>query len=182
MSMTLIQHTELTSTQTSITFMNTGNIPATFTDLLLVYSLREGGSGAQQVHGSMGLLLNSSGGTTRALWGTGSATGSGSFSGDLYAGETAGALATSDTFSNGSIYIPNYRSTVAKSVSMDNVTENNGTTARQHIAAGLSATTSAITSITLRSYGGGANIFYVAGSSATLYGITAGSSGGVVVS
>lgn len=168
MTMEVIQHIELGTAATSIDF---NSIPTTFDDLQVVYSLRGVGSSAGAVTISMGVLLNGSGGTTRRLSGNGSSASSGSLSGDLYPGEFPGTTATSSTFSNGSFYVPNYRSAVAKSISFDNVLENNATEAQQNISAGLSTTTSAVTSITLRTYGAASNVSFAQGSSATLYGI-----------
>jgi hypothetical protein len=171
MSMTLIQHTELTASQLAIEFTS---IPTTFTDLLLVFSGRGTGDVKIKFNGSSTLA------SRRHLFGTGSTRGSGSAT-DGYAGRSAPTSATASTFGNTQIYIPNYRSNVAKSYSVDSVDENNGTTAFQMIIAGLWNVTDPITSLEISDLGGGA-LQFVQFSSATLYGITAGSSGGVVVS
>jgi hypothetical protein len=86
--------------------------------------------------------------------------------------------ATSNTFGNGEIYIPNYLSGTAKSFSSDSVAENNGTEGWQVIQANLWSGTDAITSIELDPALG----TFVQYSSATLYGILAGSDGIVAVS
>ena len=86
--------------------------------------------------------------------------------------------ATANTFGNASIYIPNYRASAAKSFSIDAVTENNTTQAFQEITAGLWNVTDPITSITLQSILGE----FAQYSSASLFGITAGSDGIVAVS
>jgi hypothetical protein len=79
------------------------------------------------------------------------------------------ASSTSNTFSNGEIYIPNYTSSIAKSVSIDSVTENNATGAITALDAAIAtAVTSAITSITLGSNNG----TFVQHSTAYLYGIS----------
>lgn len=57
--------------------------------------------------------------------------------------------ATASTFGNGSFYIANYAGSTNKSVSVDGVSENNGTLANQEIQAGLWSQTAAITSVTL---------------------------------
>lgn len=75
------------------------------------------------------------------------------------------ATTTANTFGNGSIYIPNYKSSVAKSVSIDTVTEANDTTAFQMINAARWSGTAAITSIKIE--GSGAN--FVQHSTASLY-------------
>ena len=177
MSMTLIQHIALGSAQTSITF---SSIPQTFTDLYLVLSARaDSNQGVNNWFECAVLPNNSSTGiTVRNLFGVGSSTGSNDdvrFSG----GMIAGAATTSNTFGNNAIYFPNYRSSVNKSWSVDSVYENNGTQAFQTIVAGLWANTAAITSLVLDPRDSGN---FVTGTSATLYGITAGSSGGVTVS
>jgi hypothetical protein len=66
-----------------------------------------------------------------------------------YIGVFTGSSATANTFSNASVYIPNYTSSNHKSYSVDNVTENNATTALTDLWAGLWSNTAAITSITL---------------------------------
>jgi hypothetical protein len=76
---------------------------------------------------------------------------------------------TSNTFSSHAIYIPNYRTSTAKSYSVETVTENNATTAYQYIVAGLWNSTAAITQITLRRSEGLNNLMEF--STASLYGI-----------
>ena len=79
-----------------------------------------------------------------------------------------GSTSTAGVFSNTEIYIPNYTGSTNKSFSMDNVTETNATTIYTRLTAGLWSNTSAITSITYKS-------FYASTiqqhSSASLYGI-----------
>lgn len=184
--MQLIQTQTLGSTQASVTF---SSIPATFTDLYLVFS----GRGSGNV-GNTTLLyrLNDSqtGYSGRSLLGTGSSASSGTLSildapvagGNWgrasFVGVNAGTDTTSNTFSVSSFYLPNYRSSVAKSLSFESVTENNGTTAYQDIVALSWTGTDAVTSFSLAAY----QSSFVSGSSFSLYGITAGSSGGVTVS
>lgn len=67
----------------------------------------------------------------------------------LYRARTPGSNDTSNTFGNLSMYVSNYTSSATKSISIDNVTENNATGARQQIMAANSALTSAVTSIQL---------------------------------
>ena len=64
------------------------------------------------------------------------------------------SAATASTFSNAEWYFPNYASSNYKSVSMDGVSENNGTDAYSSLTAGLENTTSAITSISFEPNGG----------------------------
>lgn len=168
--MQIIEHIELASAQSSIEFTS---IAADYTDLLIKFSLRNSvdtGAGT--------LTFNTSGGTytRRRLTGDGSSATSAVYSFDYYCGASS---FTSSTFGNGEIYIPNAFGSTAKSYSSDSVTENNATTSYQGLIAGLWSGTDAITSIKLTP-GSGGN--WIAASSATLYGITSGSSGGVTVS
>jgi hypothetical protein len=83
---------------------------------------------------------------------------------------------TASTFSNVSIYVPNYTGSTAKSVSIDAVTENNATAANQMIIAGLWSGTAAITAIRLTPASGS----FAQYSMASLYTITKGNGGAVV--
>ena len=157
----------------TITF---NSIPQNFDDLLVVISARINFAATTV---SLGLVLNSAASDTswRFLSGNGSSAGSGSASGatDFLVGDVPGTSSTANTFGNSSVYIPNYRANQAKSLSADNVAENNATAANHAIVAGLCSKTAAVTSLTIRFYGGGFDL--VAGTTATLYGITRGSDG-----
>jgi hypothetical protein len=74
---------------------------------------------------------------------------------------------TTNTFSNGELYIPSYTASQNKPVGIFAVTENNATTALMGITAGLWSNTAAITSLTLAQPSGN----FVTGSSFYLYGI-----------
>lgn len=153
-------------------------IAGTATDLLLVISGRSQNS---VVPDSIYATVNgnSSGYANRYLSGNGSVTNSGTYgtSGLILNGGLAGNSTTSNTFSNASIYIPNYSGSTAKSFSLDAVIENNATEGRLNIQAGSWSGTSAITSIQLYC-GGGGNIAQY--STASLYTITKGSGGATV--
>jgi len=140
------------------------SIPATYTDIVVKWSTR---SNRSAVTDPMRLGLNSSttSFTTRYLSGNGSSTVSGTSG--RYIGEATGNTATSSTFSNGEIYIPNYAGANNKSVSSDNVSENNATEAVQTIVANLWSNTNAITSVELTLDTGS----FMQYSTATLYGI-----------
>jgi hypothetical protein len=175
--MTLIQHQELSSAQASITF---SSIPQTFDDLLVVCSLRSNRSG--DAAGDQLIQFNgtTSGYSTKYLNGNGS-----SASGvtpvetnGIFGMLSAAALATTSTFSSSQIYIPNYRLSVNKSVSVDMVTENNGNPAYQRLLAGLWSNTAAITSLSVTD---GNSAQLIAATSITLYGILKGTSNGVTV-
>jgi hypothetical protein len=86
----------------------------------------------------------------------------------LYGGQIDGASATSSTFGNLEIYIPNYAGSANKSLSIDGVMENNATDARSALVAGLWSNTDAITSIKLESFTSNNFVQY---STASLYGI-----------
>lgn len=167
MTMTVIQHIELGSAQATIEFTS---VNQTYTDLYLVYSLRSNTSGNTEFY----LKLNSTNPTQRHLRGNGASALSNT--NDFQIAPATGQ--TSNTFGNGQIYIPNYTGTTQKSASVDNVTENNATTAFQSIYASLYNVTTAVTSIQITDIYGQ----WVAGSSATLYGITKGSDGTTTVS
>ena len=172
MTMQVIQHIELGSAQAEIQF---SSIPTTFTDLVIVASLR-----TSTVNADIGVKLNGSTAnfSNRYLIGNGSSGGSGSAIGN-YVGTTSRSDMSANTFGSVRIYIPNYRAAVAKSISSDSVSENNGTFANQVISAILWNDTSAISSLALYSVFGGD---LVQNSSATLYGITKGSDGITTVS
>jgi hypothetical protein len=153
------------------------SISGSFTDLLVVLNGRSLISG-----GGDNAYVKINGATTngqyRALEGNnGSASSNnGAF---LVAGVLPGSTTTTSTFGNISIYFPNYSGSTNKSFSVDSVSENNATTNYWLDAiAGLWSQTAAITSLSL--YSGGANLAQY--STASLYGITKGSSGGVTVS
>jgi hypothetical protein len=173
--MQIIQRAELSSAASEILF---SSIPDTFTDLVLVISAR---ITANDSSWWMRFNGTSTGYSERLLYGNGSSAASAS------AGTSGfnlffinGSGTTSNTFNSTSVYIPNYTASQSKSVSLDMVTENNATNANQGISAGLWSNNAAISSIRLF-YTGSSNDI-ATGSSATLYGILKGSSGGVTVS
>ena len=142
------------------------NIPQTYTDLVVVASMRKTGA---IVYGNVYLKLNGSSTnfTSRWLQGTGAAASSFSRTDNITV-EGVGDSATASTFGNFQIYIPNYTGSNYKSFSVDAVGENNATTAYADLVAGLWSNTAAITSLSLDD-GGGAD--FAQHSTATLYGI-----------
>jgi hypothetical protein len=142
------------------------SIPGTYTDLLLVYSLRSSTSGEDSLIKFNGSSSNFS---SRSLKGDGSSASSGNRSDNVFSASQVYSTYTANTFSNGSIYIPNYAGSNNKSFSIDTVLENNATSASSELRAGLWSNTAAITSITLENYAAGNYVQY---SSATLYGIS----------
>jgi hypothetical protein len=176
MSMTLIATQTLTSTAASITF---SSIPQTFTDLQLVISARTGRAVDPDDAVSVKFNSNTSGYTNRILQGNGSVASSstGFFGQGFYLATANGAGSTSNTFGNSSVYIPNYAGSTNKSVSSDNVVENNATQAPINLIAGLWSNTSAITSITCDNF---SVTNFAIGSTFALYGILRGSGGATV--
>lgn len=158
MSMTKIQQVTLTS-QATITF---SSIPTFYSDLLIVASLRD--SSGEEARSLIAFNGVTTGFSSRHLTGDGTTASTGT---DARLVGFNRDDVTVNTFNNVQIYIPNYSGSTNKSFSVESVTENNATSANQHIIAGLWSNTAAINSITLSS---SANNFRV-GSSATLYGI-----------
>jgi len=142
------------------------SIPATYTDLKVVLSVRSSAAGTFQ-----NMLMKFNGLTTnqsrRMIYGDGSAVSSASDS-PFYVQSLTYNTATANTFSNMEYYFPNYTSSNYKSASFDGVGETNATAAPIDLVAGLWSSTAAITS--LEFYPAGANSF-AQYSTATLYGI-----------
>ena len=172
--MKLIASTTLETAQNSITF---SSVPASFDDLYVVLS----GRGANaSFYADVALKLNGSTAdfTGRTLYGNDGAAVSGT------SGNTIGFVpantATASTFGSTALYIPNYRVSVAKSISTDSVMENNSAGNTLHgIFATLWNQTATISTVELYLLSS-ANL--VAGSIASLYGITKGSDGIVTTS
>lgn len=179
MTMSLVQHIELGTAQATITF---SSIPQDATDLVLVVSGRTNRS--PQADDQLRLTFNgtASGYSERGLAGNGSSafTFTGAVSTSIPdALWTTASGATANTFGNSTAYIHNYTSNVAKTVSTDNATANNGSGTSQAFMAGLWTGTAAITSLSLTPLNGST---IAAGSSATLYKVTRGTLAGVTVS
>jgi hypothetical protein len=143
------------------------SIPSTYTDLLLVSSVR---TTRAAYHESLTMSFNglTTNRTNCRIYadGTGAASTSDT---TMYGSQAAGATATVNTFGNVATYIPNYAgSTYNKSSSNDSVSENNATNAFSALNANLWSSTAAITQITLTPENGGTIVQY---STATLYGI-----------
>lgn len=122
------------------------SIPADYTDLVLKASTR---SDQTQIYNEINIKFNTSSAniSTRFLEGNGSIANSYTSTSRVAVG--VGASATSNTFSNFEIYIPNYAGSTNKSFSVDSVSENNGTDSWTDLVAGLWSNTAAITGITL---------------------------------
>lgn len=179
--MKFIQHYELSGNQASIVF---SNIPQTYTDLVVFYSLRHTSvavdPGAFYFNTDSGPNYN-----MRLLLGDGSGTGS--FSNANYLAEynnwsslfLVPSGATANTFGSIKVYISDYSSNSKhKTVSTDCVNANNSSSSFVAMSTGVWKNNSPINAITFSSSTGLLAQF----SSASLYGIKAGSSGGVTVS
>ena len=143
------------------------SIPQTYTDLIIKLSLRDSYNSSR---GALYVTFNSN--TSSYSWrelrdndGSAQSTNASAQS-SLDAGRGVGDTATANTFSSTEIYIPNYASNNNKSVSIDNVTENNNTIYYSNLTAGLWANSAAITSIKIEPSQG-----WLQYSTATLYGI-----------
>jgi hypothetical protein len=170
--MKLIESKTLGTAQASIEFTS---IPQDGTDLVVLISTRVATAATDD---AISITLNSSTSnrSRRSLLGRGSTVASFSSS-DGIVGSTTGDTATSNTFGNAQIYLPNYTSSSAKSASTDSVSENNDTRAIQEINAFLWNDTAAITSLKID-----APSNLMAGSTISLYKITKGSDGIVTTS
>lgn len=144
------------------------SIPQGYTDLKIVMSARCNNSSIVNVP-----RLTFNGSTTgysgKYVEGDGASTfaNNAATDGCSLVGVTA-ATATANTFGNLDVYIPNYASARYKSVSSDQVTENNATTAYADLQSYLWSNTAAITSITITPNSSASFVQYT---TATLYGI-----------
>jgi hypothetical protein len=151
------------------------SIPSTYTDLCVKVSVRTSATNA-----GLSVRLNGDTGTNyswKLLFGNGAATGSFN-EGTFGAGYNTNVFsyitpsnASSTVFASTEIYLPNYAGSTNKSMSIDGVSENNGSTAFQTMTAGLRSNTAAITSVNLLPDPSGVPSTFVQYSTATLYGI-----------
>jgi hypothetical protein len=158
-----ISSVTLSTTTASLSFTS---IPATYTDLVVVWSGRTNKSGTSDNAeiSFNGSTANFSG---RYLEGSGSGSGqSGNFA--RFVGVDDGATATASTFSNNMVYITNYAGSGIKAFSADSVQENNAASAQITLNAGVWSNTAAITSIAITPSVGSFSQF----STAYLYGIS----------
>ena len=141
------------------------SIPNTYTDLVLVYSLRSTVSSPYANN-----LLRFNGSTSSynmiRLYGDGSSASSYSNT-DIF-DVSDGDTATSNSFGSGKYYIPRYAGNTYKSALGDSAQEQNASTAQLLLNAGLWSNTSAITQITLVPTSG----TYKQYSTAYLYGVS----------
>jgi len=159
----LISSVTLSTTTASLSLTS---IPATYTDLLLVWSGRTNKSGTSD-NAEISFNGSTASFSGRYLEGSGSSTGqSGNFA--RFVGVDDGATATASTFSNNMVYITNYAGSGIKAFSADSVQEDNQTNAQITLNAGVWSNSAAITSIAITPSVGS----FVQYSSAYLYGIS----------
>jgi hypothetical protein len=130
----------------SVTF---NNIPQTgYTDLKVVTSTRSTTSNSTY---PIAVIVypngSSANGSHRYLYGNGSTASAGSAGSYIRGGESDQTNWTANTFGNSEFYIPNYTSSNYKSISVNGVAENNGTTAAIIMNASLWSSNAAITSL-----------------------------------
>lgn len=160
----LLGKVTLGASAASVTF---SNIPQSgYTDLKIVASARGTQSSVNQSYQMTFNGTSTTGLSMKRLYGNGASAASDS---GLQNIEAVGATATSNTFSNDEIYIPNYTSANYKSYSIDNVGETNAATAYAILHAGLWSNTAAITSIVFTGISGS----FVQYSTFYLYGLAA---------
>jgi hypothetical protein len=133
---------------TAISSIAFNNIPQNYTDLKIVFSVRSNYSS------SIDNILTTFNNTTSnysftEAYGSGTGTGSGYQSNysSIQLGYAVGNSTTSNAFSNGEMYIPNYTSLNYKSCIVDCVNTGNLINQYLDLGAGLWSNTSAITSI-----------------------------------
>ena len=150
----------------SVSFLN---IPQTYTDLVLKMS---GRTTRAAVYGEMFMRFNgeTTGYSAKVIEATGS--GSGSYSETSIRVEFNGDTSTAGIFGNAEFYIFNYSAGKYKSVSLDSVTENNGTAVDSFFKAHIWANTAPITQIEI-GFGSGVisqySTFHLYGIKAELY-------------
>lgn len=156
--------------------INFSNIPQTYTDLMIVCSLRDVATSG--INGAIiGLMFNfdasASGpwsGTT--LKGTGSSVSSDRGSSLQYYAQAyqTNPSYTANTFSSTTFYVPNYSGTLFKQVLIDNVTENNATASNLFLGSALYRSNAPVTGIKL--YDAGGPYQFSINSTITIYGIS----------
>jgi hypothetical protein len=144
------------------------SIPQTYTDLLLLTSLRDD----RNISLNDGILsFNGSNSDFSRIYleTTNSATPTSDIQANNNLVYATTAQATSSTFSSTQIHISNYTSSNNKPISMDHIILSNGTPSNLGFFTGLWSNSSAITSLKISPSGSG--IKYVQHSTAYLYGI-----------
>ena len=163
---TLIDKTVLGSSQSTVSFTGLGSYSSDYNDLLIKVSARGSGSGSRQ---NLNITFNSNTSNYNwlGLYGYSSTVGTNS-STNRFVGNIPNSGNTSNLFSNLDIYIPNFSSSINKTVSTDYTVENSSTDNFMGFDATLWSNTAAITQIDLQIHSSGD---FVSGSSFYLYGI-----------
>ena len=143
---TFVQIGSTVTVGSSVSSIEFTSIPATYTDLMILCSLRGDRSASENQAAAIEFNSSSSNLTARWIRVLENAAGSGSEASSIPFGVN-GAANTASSFASTSIYIPNYASSNYKSFSADAVTENNATTAYAELGAFLWSDTAAITSV-----------------------------------
>jgi hypothetical protein len=144
------------------------SIPATYTDLVMLLSIRDNRATVIDSEAYIKFNNNTSNYSYRYLYGSGVSVGSGNAASYPPMAITC-AGATASTFASNSVYIPNYAGSNNKSVSVDGVSESNiASGVYAYLVAGLWSNSAAINQITITPFGGNSFVQY---STATLYGI-----------
>jgi len=147
------------------------NIPQNYTDLVIKLSIRHTRSlEYEDIKCSINGRSVATNWSFKAIYGYGSTAGSEGYSGNSSYSIVTGDTATANTFSNTEIYIPNYSTSTAKSISADSSTENNGSNAILYMASALFDSTTNIVSIEFTPAHTGT---FMQHSTATLYGVKA---------
>jgi hypothetical protein len=144
------------------------NIPQGYTDLMLVSSVKDSGTG--NIYAIKAAYTGTGTLSSRYVSGAGSSGGTGSGTQSwVRAGSSVGTYtASNNAFASSVHYIPNYTSANAKIGLTDEVGEGNQDFEIMALTATLNTSTTAISSITLTSESGGSFVQY---STFTLYGI-----------
>lgn len=153
------------------------SIPQTYTDLYIVASIRNSSTFEHVLIGINGSTADFTG-RYASGFGSSGQTSTGTYA--RYIGNVSRAGFTADTFGSTGIYIPNYRVSASKAISAESVGENNNASSWAMVmSANHWGQNTAISSIQLTNEGGATILEF---SSASLYGITAGSDGVTTVS
>ena len=145
------------------------SIPQTYTDLILSWSGRHYTAFSSPL---CNIVIELNGSTSNFsgiyLEGNGSSASSSTFA--RFVGVDNTTTSTSNTFSNNTLYIPNYTSSNYKSFSADSAQETNASSAQLTFNAGLWSNSNAITSLKILSQN--SNQDFLQYSTAYLYGIS----------
>lgn len=176
--MKLIESKTLASSAASIEFTS---IPQTYTDLVILFSGRNTSniSGEQWAFGNLG--INADGSTVNQSGQN--LVGRSNASGEAFSAPprfyTSSSTSTSNSFSSGSIYFPNYTGSTQKSISIDGTSADNSVGGTFLVRSfGLWSGTAAITSVTL--FPRASTGDFAIGSTASIYGVLKGSGGASV--